>query len=172
MFPQNERDKVMYVKLSRLFLHGSYMCQQSSAWSATKSFVQLINHGGGGALTLKVPHGWLDSYYRARGLSRVFSKMRGSFSEKTKKRNSENSTNFCQFSSQNTILGSLFYDKINWKFWWNVKTGGYLMRDCWKMVLNYTKWGQWVNKSDQSSLSSIFSRWQTPSANWNTHPHM
>ena len=85
MFPQNERDKVMYVKLSRLFLHGSYMCQQSSAWSATKprSFVQLM---GGGALTLKVPHGWLDSYYRARGLSRVFSKMRGSLSEKTKKK--------------------------------------------------------------------------------------
>ena len=48
MFPQNERDKVMYVKLSMLFLHGSYMCQQSSAWSATKprSFVQLMGGGG------------------------------------------------------------------------------------------------------------------------------
>ena len=74
-----------------------------------------------------------------------------------KKKNSKNSTNFCQFSSQNTILGSLFYDKINWKFWWHVKTGSYLVRDCWIMVLNYTKWGQWVTKSDQSSLSSIFS---------------
>ena len=81
------------------------------AWSATKSFVQLINHGGGGHMLIGQ---WLQGQGSFEGF---FSKMSGSsFSERKKKKNDENSTNFCQVSSQNTILGSLFYDKINWKF--------------------------------------------------------
>ena len=106
---------------------------------------------GGGALTLKVPHGWLDSDYRARGLSRVFSKMSGSSCEKTKKKKKKEKRKKKEqwefnrflpiFQPEYNFRLTLFYDKINWKFWWNVKTGGYSVRDCRKMVLNYTKWG-------------------------------
>ena len=105
--------------------------------------------GGGGGTNFGSATWLIGQWLQGQGSFEGFlqnDKMRGHSTrkpkkKKKKKRNSENSTNFGQFSSQNTILGSLFYDKINWKFWRNVKTGGYLVRDCWKMVLNYTKWG-------------------------------